>query len=93
MHHITLDAKRQDSLNAVEQKLQRLTLPTANSSHSQIMFSVDQMGAGGSAIAAAASQAIAATQQVFAHFVEYMLLNRIFNLPSSSDATWSSNHC
>lgn len=28
------------------------------------MFSVEQMGAGGSAIAAAASQAIAATQQV-----------------------------
>ncbi|KAK7602079.1 hypothetical protein V9T40_009520 [Parthenolecanium corni] len=58
------DSKRQDSLNSVEQKLQRLSLPTANPSHSQIMFSVDQMGAGGSAIAAAASQAIAATQQM-----------------------------
>lgn len=32
--------------------------------HSQVIFNVDQMGAGGSAIAAAASQAIVATQQV-----------------------------
>lgn len=55
-------------MNSVEQKLQRLSLPTANPSHSQIMFSVDQMGAGGSAIAAAASQAIAATQQVISDY-------------------------
>lgn len=51
-------------VNAVEQKLQRLSLPGASPVHSQVIFNVEQMGAGGSAIAAAASQAIAATQQV-----------------------------
>ncbi|KAK7578001.1 hypothetical protein V9T40_010206 [Parthenolecanium corni] len=59
----TLDNKRQEVVN-VEQKFQRLAIPTASPSHSQVMFSVEQMGAGGSAIAAAASQAIAATQQM-----------------------------
>lgn len=58
------DMKRQDAVNSVEQKFQRLSLPATNSSHSQVIFNVEQMGAGGSAIAAAASQAIAATQQV-----------------------------
>ncbi len=49
-------------MNAVEQKFRGLSLPTSNPS--QVMFNVEQIGAGGSAIAAAASQAIAATQQV-----------------------------
>ena len=62
--------KRQDAVNSVEQKFQRLSLPASNSSHSQVIFNVEQMGAGGSAIAAAASQDIAATQQV------------IFSIPS-----------
>lgn len=63
------DNKRQEVVNVVEQKFQRLALPSANPSHSQVMFNVEQMGAGGSAIAAAASQAIAATQQVRNHFL------------------------
>lgn len=57
------EPKRQD-VSSVEQKFQRLSLPATNASHSQVIFSVDQMGAGSSAIAAAASQAIVATQQV-----------------------------
>ena len=59
-----MENRRQDVMNSVENKFSRLSLPTNNPSHSQVMFSVEQMGAGGSAIAAAASQAIAATQQV-----------------------------
>lgn len=64
--HITVENRRQDVINSVENKFSRLSLPANNPSHSQVhMFNVEQMGAGGSAIAAAASQAIAATQQVF----------------------------
>lgn len=65
-HLITsqLENRRHDVINSVENKFSRLSLPTNNPSHSQVMFSVEQMGAGGSAIAAAASQAIAATQQM-----------------------------
>lgn len=59
-----MENKRQDVVNAMENKFQRLSLPVNNPSHSQVIFNVEQMGAGGSAIAAAASQAIAATQQV-----------------------------
>ncbi|XKL59012.1 hypothetical protein PGB90_000028 [Kerria lacca] len=61
---LSSDLKRHDVMNTVEQKFQRLSLPTSNPIHSQVMFNVEQMGAGGCAIAAAASQAIAATQQM-----------------------------
>lgn len=63
-HTIVNEPKRQEVVSAVEQKLQRLSLPGASPVHSQVIFNVEQMGAGGSAIAAAASQAIAATQQM-----------------------------
>lgn len=86
-----MDNKRQEVVNVVEQKFQRLSLPANNPSHSQVMFSVEQMGAGGSAIAAAASQAIAATQQVSRHSEKLFQYVLVFYEARVLDATGSKN--
>lgn len=50
--------------NHMEMKPPQISLPASIPSTSSVVFSMDQMSPGGSAIVAAASQAIVATQQV-----------------------------